>query len=891
VYVNGVFDTEQQAETDKNRLQKLYGSEHQGQPITFQLGYNPTHLAGAGDLAQSAAQITGWFGGSLSNYDLDTILMQIYPEVATRKLLVVGHSQGALYGNEMYWYLTTHGEPAEAVGVYAVGTPGTMVAGDGAYINSDNDTVINLLRTIESNVLPANYYIPLVGADASSTTAGHSFVDAYLAGAPDKIVGDIDSELSGLKASDSGAGDCFTPPADSLGYKVQTVAFAVADPTSDVVKTGAIVATDATVAVAKSAYTLALGATQFLSDSIQVTTAPPTPQAAGEKNFEILKKLYGSSLDEQDYKDLAGSSSQGGAAIVATLHADEVPVEINGGFVEGTSTSLSTGTSTEFSASSSQVAAVFSTSTTPVATTTVATSSTPAIDPNFFNWTPGGGGAFAPALTDDSDTEDATATDTPADATTIDATAATSTPNVSNGLSLSDTFDSYDGSGWTVLQDDEGHYIYFTYDDNSDASCHSGGCIRADGGAGGLGTIGHTAYMYRDFDQSDSGAFTIWARAHKGWSSAAGSIGLCTNADCSINYQLSGIVAPQSDEAWHQYYIAWRQGANAVEICELMDNTNINNCAWNETSLSAGSSIQAVTLRGDTSRSDLGDHVWFDDLQPFVSGTATLTITNEVSNSNGGSASPQDFSVMLDGADASFGTMSVASGIHVVAQVPKLGYEVLYGGDCDSLGRVELAVGESKTCTLETSDVALLPALSDSFDADTLGTVAGQGSWIDAGGTNAWQVVADSNCESGQCVENGAINTGATFLAGASARSGIFSFDIMAPNDPLAGRPMSVNLSDAQGNEYAAGFGIVNGNAGFDIIASDGTTLFSNIALSVWHQFKLWWVPQENSCEAYVELDGSAPQKAGSVSCEVGGVEFFNALWNSSMYLDNVSSD
>ena len=110
------------------------------QPVTVHLGYNPTHLAGGGDLLQSLAQ---QLNSSITDFDLNTILMQIHPEVTTRKLLIVGHSQGADYANEMYSYLLAHGEPAQAVGVYAVATPMNFVAGGGKYVTSATDKVIS----------------------------------------------------------------------------------------------------------------------------------------------------------------------------------------------------------------------------------------------------------------------------------------------------------------------------------------------------------------------------------------------------------------------------------------------------------------------------------------------------------------------------------------------------------------------------------------------------------------------------------------------------------------------------------------------------------------------------------------------------------------------------
>src|SRR5437764_442119 len=79
VFVNGILDTLDQARVDKNQLKAAFdrqdSSHFNNENVDFELGYNPTHLAGAGDLAETLAQM---HGSSLSDYDLNTILMQIY---------------------------------------------------------------------------------------------------------------------------------------------------------------------------------------------------------------------------------------------------------------------------------------------------------------------------------------------------------------------------------------------------------------------------------------------------------------------------------------------------------------------------------------------------------------------------------------------------------------------------------------------------------------------------------------------------------------------------------------------------------------------------------------------------------------------------------------------
>jgi hypothetical protein len=334
VFVNGVFDTLDQARADKQSLEKYLDAVPFDEPINIQLGYNPTHLAGAGDLVQSLAQE---FSYSVSDYDLQTILMQIYPEVTTRKLLLVGHSQGAYYTSELYNYLLAHGEPKEAVGVYDVGTPAPQVAGGGKYLNSSSDLLLTYLRDVlHFGALPSNVFIPLLGEDITSTWPGHSFIGAYLAGAPERVVSDISGELSALVPTFSAdKGGCFTPPDSTIGYKTQRLIFAVADPTAVIIKTGAVWGVEGAIVIGNTVYNLATTAFNFLSNALPAFNMTVTSDQNTINNFTVVKKLYGSSLDTNDVKELL-SNSQGGA--VALALPQEKPIAVNGGFVEGTST-------------------------------------------------------------------------------------------------------------------------------------------------------------------------------------------------------------------------------------------------------------------------------------------------------------------------------------------------------------------------------------------------------------------------------------------------------------------------------------------------------------------------------------------------------------------------
>src|SRR3989338_4935060 len=136
VFVNGVLNELEKAGQNAEELQKKVGVEFEDEPLVVRLGHNQSHIAGLGDFAQSVGQI---FDNPISYYDRDTILRQIHSEVTTRKVLLVGHSQGTFYTNELYSYLVEHRVPRESIAVYNLATPASRVAGGGAYLTSGDD--------------------------------------------------------------------------------------------------------------------------------------------------------------------------------------------------------------------------------------------------------------------------------------------------------------------------------------------------------------------------------------------------------------------------------------------------------------------------------------------------------------------------------------------------------------------------------------------------------------------------------------------------------------------------------------------------------------------------------------------------------------------------------
>ena len=174
--INGIFTNEDGAKENRNNLKKGLPLTYNNQPLTVDYLYNPTHLAGLGDVFDAIAQ--GAFF-QRSDYDLTEMLNDASQKIGTQKLLLVGHSQGNFYTNNFYDKVSSRpgGIPGRSISVYGVASPAGYVDGGGKYLTSNTDEVINFVREKNTiDVLSPNIHIPLQASDGN----GHSFSDVYL---------------------------------------------------------------------------------------------------------------------------------------------------------------------------------------------------------------------------------------------------------------------------------------------------------------------------------------------------------------------------------------------------------------------------------------------------------------------------------------------------------------------------------------------------------------------------------------------------------------------------------------------------------------------------------------------------------------------------------------
>lgn len=224
---NGIRNTPQDWEASKDELATMIGARFNGVPVSYANAINPTggfiddlqrvfqqKLAENSELSwelliRASLGLINGISPELARIALDLIIKtesessaelkkkweaensyvdgRVTTHVASytqdiiengRRVLLVAHSQGNLYGNASHRLLYSNPDVTPgSFGIVGVATPANYVPGGGTYVTSDADVVINALRSIITDqVLPANVSIPLDTAELS----GHNFIKTYM---------------------------------------------------------------------------------------------------------------------------------------------------------------------------------------------------------------------------------------------------------------------------------------------------------------------------------------------------------------------------------------------------------------------------------------------------------------------------------------------------------------------------------------------------------------------------------------------------------------------------------------------------------------------------------------------------------------------------------------
>jgi hypothetical protein len=229
VYVNGILSPgKPQTESDLGEVAKKIKGTSPGafKNLNFLPAYNPSRFAGIGDGLKAVAQ-TYFVNSTLADTDLKTIALQLASDVTTEKVLLVGHSQGSFYVNNLYKFMVHNGANPASIGVYHIASPASVVEGRGSYLTSGTDMVINTVRDLQAQggartALPSNIDLFVPSNEiANNPWAGHGLVGVYLKEAPGDVVSGIVAAAERLEpypASKPPIFSCVPSPLTPLSY-------------------------------------------------------------------------------------------------------------------------------------------------------------------------------------------------------------------------------------------------------------------------------------------------------------------------------------------------------------------------------------------------------------------------------------------------------------------------------------------------------------------------------------------------------------------------------------------------------------------------------------------------------------------------------------------------
>ena len=133
-----------------------------------------------------------------SHVDLRIMVDQFVKDLsAGKKVVLVSHSQGNFFSNNAYAYIVArYPEYLSSIGIVAVGTPASFVAGNGLVTQNSQDAIIfSLVNSVLGfDVVPAN-----VSINGPNDPINHAFIDTYMLKSSAKIVSDVRTMINRLE--------------------------------------------------------------------------------------------------------------------------------------------------------------------------------------------------------------------------------------------------------------------------------------------------------------------------------------------------------------------------------------------------------------------------------------------------------------------------------------------------------------------------------------------------------------------------------------------------------------------------------------------------------------------------------------------------------------------
>ena len=228
VHINGILTPEKEARQNMEMLEFSYSATYAGPPIKYDFAYNADRglfdalaevfLQKSVEDNPSEALATATYilsGDETALVGMNTFAEQLklaYKKVITENaalpvvavkivtimskiqsyfragnnVIIVGHSQGALYANQAFMGITGSTAPNGRLKVLAVGTPADTVSGDSTsttYVTANEDNIIDFIRIASLlagwKVLPSNVKA-LAFYQFALDPFGHSFIGVYL---------------------------------------------------------------------------------------------------------------------------------------------------------------------------------------------------------------------------------------------------------------------------------------------------------------------------------------------------------------------------------------------------------------------------------------------------------------------------------------------------------------------------------------------------------------------------------------------------------------------------------------------------------------------------------------------------------------------------------------
>jgi len=238
ITINGMITTPEGAVYNKKQIAKVVPEIFNKQKVYVDYIYNESHVLGLVDFIDSANQkVMEHF--VYPTYDLDKMLSDLSDKVNTQKLLLIAHSQGNFYANDIYNSIASKdgGVPKESIAIYGIGTPTSYIAGGGKYILSSNDEIMNWVRLWGFlDVLPAN--VTIEGGEEGDDKRGHNLSTIYLKYQGKRIAKEIAESLTRLKENNIQAENeiCIAKKDIPFVNKIVEFFYDVVDPISIFIK-------------------------------------------------------------------------------------------------------------------------------------------------------------------------------------------------------------------------------------------------------------------------------------------------------------------------------------------------------------------------------------------------------------------------------------------------------------------------------------------------------------------------------------------------------------------------------------------------------------------------------------------------------------------------------